>query len=85
LISLRHRFWYGVSVRVRWSRGEFHETPALELAAVSPEQAQRIAALQRRYQVRFETGLNRASSGDPGLATAAVAARAAGLDVAHLP
>jgi SAM-dependent methyltransferase len=54
LRSLRHRFWYGVSERVRWSRGAYRETPALQLPALSVEQSRRIAALQHRYQVRFE-------------------------------
>lgn len=62
LRSLRHRFWFGVSERVRWSRGLAHETPALELPALPFEQAQRIAALQSRYQVRFEAGLSAATS-----------------------
>jgi hypothetical protein len=43
---------------VRWSRGAFHESPALELPPLPPEQAQRIAALQGRYQIRFEAGMS---------------------------
>ncbi len=62
LRSLRHRFWYGVSERVRWSRGAFHETPARQLPALAFEQAQRIAALQGRYQVQFERRMNAATS-----------------------
>ncbi len=54
LRSLRHRFWYGVSERVRWSRGVFHETPVRELPERTIEQANRIAALRTRYQVQFE-------------------------------
>jgi SAM-dependent methyltransferase len=54
---LRHRFWYGVSERARWSRGTFRETPALNLPALPLEQSRRIAALQDRYQVRFEAEL----------------------------
>lgn len=54
LRSLRHRFWYAVSERVRWSRGAFFETPACRLPALTLEQGQRITALQRRYQVNFE-------------------------------
>src|SRR6202166_3104778 len=62
LRSLRHRFWYGVSERVRWSRGVFHETPARELPGVAFEQSQRIAALQGRYQVHFEDRMSAATS-----------------------
>jgi hypothetical protein len=62
LRSLRHRFWYGVSERVRWSRGPFHEIPARELAALPFEQAQRIAALRSRYQVQFELRMNSATA-----------------------
>jgi SAM-dependent methyltransferase len=54
---LRHRFWYGVSERARWSRGAFRETPALQLPALPVEQSRRIAALRDRYQVRFESEL----------------------------
>jgi SAM-dependent methyltransferase len=54
---LRHRFWYGVSERARWSRGAFRETPAQQLPALPAEQSRRIAALQGRYQVRFESEL----------------------------
>ncbi len=39
---------------MRWSRGAFHETPSGELPDLTLEQGQRIAALQGRYQVRFE-------------------------------
>jgi len=62
LRSWRHGFWFGVSERVRWSRGIHHETPARELPALSREQAERIAALRTRYQVQFESTLNAASS-----------------------
>jgi SAM-dependent methyltransferase len=55
--SLRHRFWYGLSERARWSRGTFLETPALQLPTLPIEQSRRIAALQERYQVRFESEL----------------------------
>jgi hypothetical protein len=60
--SVRHGFWYRVSERVRWSRGAFHETPARELPAATREQAERIAALQDRYQVQFERSMNAATS-----------------------
>lgn len=56
--SLRHGVWYGVSERIRWSRGVFVETPAVELCTVDLEQAERIAALRGRYQVRFEQRMN---------------------------
>ena len=52
----------GVSERVRWSRGAFHESPALELPAGPPAEAERIAALRSRYQVRFELELCAATS-----------------------
>jgi SAM-dependent methyltransferase len=54
---LRHRFWYGLSERARWSRGTFREAPALQLPALPTDQSRRIAALQERYQVRFESEL----------------------------
>jgi hypothetical protein len=47
---------------VRWSRGAFYETPALELPALPLELAQRISALQDRYQVRFEARMSAATS-----------------------
>jgi SAM-dependent methyltransferase len=62
LRSWRHGFWYGVSERVRWSRGTFHETPVRELPALALEQAERIAALRDRYQVQFEQRMNAATS-----------------------
>jgi len=60
--SLRNRFWYGVSERVRWSRGTFRETAALRLPALPIEQSRRIAVLQDRYQVRFESELGAETS-----------------------
>jgi hypothetical protein len=62
LRSLRHGFWYGVSERMRWSRGAFEEPPAGELCTVNREQAERIAALRDRYQVQFELGMSAATS-----------------------
>jgi SAM-dependent methyltransferase len=62
LRSSRHRLWFGISERMRWSRGTFCETPALELVPETREQAQRIAALQSRYQVKFELQLSAATS-----------------------
>jgi SAM-dependent methyltransferase len=62
LRSLRHRFWYGVSESVRWSRGTYREKVAGELPDLPLEQAQRIAALKSRYQVCFEAGLSAATS-----------------------
>src|SRR5579863_10210781 len=56
--SLRHGVWYGLSERIRWSRGVFVETPAIELCTVDHEQAERIAALSGRYQVLFEQRMN---------------------------
>jgi SAM-dependent methyltransferase len=62
LRSWRHGFWFGVSERVRWSRGIHHETPARELPALSREQAERVADLRTRYRVQFESSMNAASS-----------------------
>jgi SAM-dependent methyltransferase len=62
LRSLRHRFWYAVSERIRWSRGAFEETPARELCSVDHGQSQRIAALRDRYQVQFELRMSAATS-----------------------
>jgi SAM-dependent methyltransferase len=62
LRSMRHGFWFGVSERVRWSRGIHHETPALELPSLTPTQAARIAVLRERYQVQFESTLNASTS-----------------------
>jgi SAM-dependent methyltransferase len=62
LRSLRHRFWYGVSKRVRWSRGAHCETPVRELPALAFEQAQRITTLRDRYQVQFELKMNSETS-----------------------
>jgi hypothetical protein len=62
LRSLRHRFWYGISERVRWSRGVFHETPARELPVAAFDQSRRITALQSRYRVHFEERMNAATS-----------------------
>jgi SAM-dependent methyltransferase len=62
LRSLRHRFWYGVSERARWSRGTYRETAAQRLPALPMEQSRRIAALQERYQARFECELSAQTS-----------------------
>jgi SAM-dependent methyltransferase len=62
LRSLRHGLWYGVSERIRWSRGAFEETPAGELCTVNLKQGERIAALRDRYQVKFERNLSAATS-----------------------
>ena len=62
LRSWRHGFWFGISERVRWSRGIHRETPARELPALSHGQIERIAALRARYQVRFEATLNASTS-----------------------
>jgi hypothetical protein len=62
LRSLRHGFWYGVSERVRWSRGAYEETPARELSPLGREQGERIAALRDRYQVQFELRMSVATS-----------------------
>jgi SAM-dependent methyltransferase len=62
LRSSRHGFWLGVSERLRWSRGPCRETPANELSGLAPQEAQRIAALQQRYQLRFELQLSAATA-----------------------
>jgi hypothetical protein len=62
LRSLHHRFWYGVSERVRWSRGTYHETPARELPCLTFEQVDRITALRSRYQAQFEQQMNSATA-----------------------
>jgi SAM-dependent methyltransferase len=59
---MRHRFWYGIAQRIRWSRGAFRETPAGRLPPLSDAQAERVAALSRRYQVRFESRMTAATS-----------------------
>ena len=59
---MRHRFWYGVSERIRWSRGVHRETPARGLPAMPVEQTERIAALRGAYQVQFELQMNAATS-----------------------
>jgi SAM-dependent methyltransferase len=62
LRSWRHAFWYGVSERVRWTRGIYQETPVRELPTRTPDQSDRIALLRTRYQVRFESTLTAATS-----------------------
>ncbi len=62
LRSLRHRFWYGVSERLCWSRGIYHETPARVLPPLTPEPCERIAALTSRYQVQFELLMSSATA-----------------------
>jgi SAM-dependent methyltransferase len=62
LRSLRHGLWYGISERIRWSRGAYEEIPARELCTSEREQAERIAALADRYQVQFERGMSAATS-----------------------
>ena len=62
LRSFRHGLWYGISERMRWSRGTFEETPARELSALGSEKAERIAALRQRYQVQFELQMTAATS-----------------------
>jgi SAM-dependent methyltransferase len=62
LRSLRHRFWFGVSERVRWSRGAHSEVPAGELPAQDAPASSRICLLQDRYQVKFERQLTAPTS-----------------------
>jgi SAM-dependent methyltransferase len=62
LRSLRHGFWYGISERIRWSRGAYEETPVRELGDLGREQGERIAALANRYQMQFEQRMSAATS-----------------------
>ncbi len=62
LRSLRHRFWYGVSRRLAWSRGPFCEVPAGDLPARPLAQTQRIDELRRRFGVHFERRLSASTS-----------------------
>jgi hypothetical protein len=62
LRSLRHGFWYGLSERIRWSRGAYQEIPVRDLGTLGREQAERIAALTARYQVQFERRMGAATS-----------------------
>jgi SAM-dependent methyltransferase len=62
LQSLRHGFWYGISERIRWSRGAYEETPVRELGDFGREQGERIAALVNRYQMQFEQRMSAATS-----------------------
>jgi len=62
LRSFRHGLWYGISERLRWSRGMFEETPARDLIVLGSEKAERIAALRDRYQVQFERLLSAPTS-----------------------
>jgi SAM-dependent methyltransferase len=62
LRSWRHGFWFGVSRRLRWSRGTHHERPAGELRNLNPGEALRVSDLRGRYQVQFEQTLSRSSS-----------------------
>jgi SAM-dependent methyltransferase len=61
LRSWRHGFWFGISRRVRWSRGLYREKPVGSLH-LAPDEAQRVSVLRERYQVQFERTLNRRSS-----------------------
>jgi hypothetical protein len=62
LRSLRHRFWLGVSERVRWSRGAYREVPAGALPAQDEAVARRIEQLRGLYAVEFERRLGAATS-----------------------
>jgi SAM-dependent methyltransferase len=61
LRSWRHAFWFGISRRIRWSRGLYREQPAGKLD-LKPEEAARVAALKSRYAVQFEQHLGQRSS-----------------------
>lgn len=62
LRSWRHGFWFGVSRRVRWSRGMYREKPAGELRNLDREETERVSTLRDRYPVQFEQHLSRRSS-----------------------
>jgi SAM-dependent methyltransferase len=62
LRSWRHAFWFGVSERVRWSRGTYRETPVRDLPTLTQDQSDRITVLRTRYQVQFESTMTAATS-----------------------
>jgi hypothetical protein len=62
LSSLRHGIWFGLSEHIRWSRGALEEQPARELCVADLAQAERIAALRERYQIKFEQSMSAATS-----------------------
>lgn len=62
LRSWRHAFWFGLSRRIRWSRGIFREKPAIELRGLTLDQDRCVAALRGRYSVNFEERLGKRSS-----------------------
>ena len=61
LRSWRHGFWFGISRRVRWSRGVYREKPAGELK-LDAAATERVLALRGRYRVQFELALSRRGS-----------------------
>ena len=62
LRSIRHRFWLGISERLRWSRGRHAEVAAGELPPQGAAATLRIGALQARYRVHFERSLSAPTS-----------------------
>jgi hypothetical protein len=49
-----HAFWYWLGEGLEWSRGLYQERPVGQLIQLSGSQQARIAALRRRFDVRFE-------------------------------
>ena len=62
LSSWRHGLSYFLSEKARHTHGVYVEAPVETLEGLSAAEAFRVAELQQRYQVRFETGLNAKTS-----------------------
>jgi hypothetical protein len=62
LRSLRHRFWFGVSESIGWTRGLHQEAPAGTRWRPTAALTGQIDDLQARYGVEFERSLSAATS-----------------------
>ena len=62
LRSVRHRFWFGFSEKLRWSRGMYSEAPARELPPQGGDVTLRIGELRTHYGVQFERQLSAETS-----------------------
>lgn len=60
--SRYHALWYGMTARLRWTRGLYREAPAGQLPPLSAESAAIVADLQRRYGLVFERQLSAATA-----------------------
>ncbi|NOT23343.1 MAG: hypothetical protein HOP22_11575 [Nitrospiraceae bacterium] len=58
LRSAYHAVRYRLANNLRWSLGEYRELPAGHLLDLTPEQRSRVAVLQRRYGMKFESYLS---------------------------